>query len=99
MNAKPSRRRYSAEYKRRMLREAAACKESGALGALLRREGLYSSHLSWWLPGLSLPELLRVLALLRRIVERREAAQAAAAAWGLLRRAQPAEPPQAACRE
>ena len=31
-----------------MLREADACKKPGALGALLRREGLYSSHLANW---------------------------------------------------
>ena len=45
---KPKRRRFTAEYKRRMLREAAACTERGELGALLRREGLYSSHLTEW---------------------------------------------------
>jgi transposase-like protein len=42
------RRRYSANYKLRILREADACTEKGAVGALLRREGLYSSHLSSW---------------------------------------------------
>ena len=36
------------EYKRRVVREADACKTSGAVGALLRREGLYSSHLAAW---------------------------------------------------
>jgi transposase len=45
---KATRRRYTAEYKARILREAAACTERGALGALLRREGLYSSHLTAW---------------------------------------------------
>ena len=45
---KAKRRRFSAEYKRRILREAAACTEKGELGALLRREGLYSSHLASW---------------------------------------------------
>jgi transposase len=45
---KSKRRRFSAEYKRRIVREAAACTETGELGALLRREGLYSSHLSKW---------------------------------------------------
>ena len=43
-----ARRRFSAEYKRRILREADSCTKSGDLGALLRREGLYSSHLSTW---------------------------------------------------
>src|SRR5207247_9876424 len=44
--AKAARRRFTAEYKRRILREAAACSERGELGALLRREGLYSSQLT-----------------------------------------------------
>ena len=42
------RRRFTAEYKLRILREADACKGDGDLGGLLRREGLYSSHLSTW---------------------------------------------------
>ena len=42
------RRRFTAEYKLRILREAEACKRDGDLGALLRREGLYSSHLTTW---------------------------------------------------
>jgi transposase-like protein len=46
--AKPTRRRFTAEYKRKILREADACTEPGAIGALLRREGLYSSHLTTW---------------------------------------------------
>jgi len=45
---KPVRRRFTAEYKLRILGEADRCVESGQLGALLRREGLYSSHLSTW---------------------------------------------------
>jgi transposase len=45
---RPVRRRFTAEYKLRMLREADDCTEPGQLGALLRREGLYSSHLSGW---------------------------------------------------
>ncbi len=45
---KPVRRRFTAEYKIRVLREADRCTELGQLGALLRREGLYSSHLSTW---------------------------------------------------
>lgn len=44
---KPQRRTFTAEYKARILAEADAC-ETGDLGALLRREGLYSSHLSTW---------------------------------------------------
>ena len=42
------RRRFSAEYKLRIVREADACKGDGDVAALLRREGLYSSHLSSW---------------------------------------------------
>ena len=42
------RRQFSAKYKRRILRAAAACKASGEVGALLRQEGLYSSHLTHW---------------------------------------------------
>ncbi len=46
--AKPTRRRYSAEYKVRILREADASTGPGEIGALLRREGLYSSNLTAW---------------------------------------------------
>ena len=46
--AQPQRRRFPAEYKARIVREAAACREAGEIGALLRREGLYSSHLASW---------------------------------------------------
>src|SRR4030042_1640053 len=45
---KASRRSYTADYKRRILREAESCKEYGQVGALLRREGLYSSNLTAW---------------------------------------------------
>lgn len=45
---KPTRRRFTAEYKLRILRLAEACTEPGSVGALLRREGLYSSHLTVW---------------------------------------------------
>src|SRR4030095_2430498 len=48
VNAKPERRQFSAEYKRRILEEADACTEPGQIGALLRREGLYSSNLINW---------------------------------------------------
>ena len=46
--AKPRRRTYTAEYKRRILKAADACTAPGAIGALLRREGLYSSLLVEW---------------------------------------------------
>ncbi|MGH2715006.1 MAG: hypothetical protein ACRDM7_14170, partial [Thermoleophilaceae bacterium] len=42
------RRRFSAEYKLRVLGEADACSRAGEVGALLRREGLYTSHLTYW---------------------------------------------------
>ena len=45
---KAERRKFSAEYKERILAEADACTERGQIGALLRREGLYSSHLVKW---------------------------------------------------
>jgi len=46
--AKAARRRFSQEYKRKILKEADGCRQLGEIGALLRREGLYSSHLSAW---------------------------------------------------
>jgi transposase len=45
---KAQRRQFSAEYKRRVLQEADSCTQRGEVGALLRREGLYSSHLNTW---------------------------------------------------
>lgn len=45
---KAKRRRFTAEYKLRIVQAADRCTESGELGALLRREGLYSSHLTMW---------------------------------------------------
>ncbi len=48
VSERAKRRRFTAEYKLRVLREADACKGDGDLGALLRREGLYSSHLATW---------------------------------------------------
>jgi len=48
VDSRPKRRRFSAAYKARVVEEAEGCTESGAIGALLRREGLYSSQLSKW---------------------------------------------------
>lgn len=48
VSSKPRRRVFSAEYKLRILQEADSCTEVGQVGALLRREGLYSSHLTDW---------------------------------------------------
>src|SRR5437762_1037573 len=46
--SKATRRRFTVEYKRKIVREADGCKTPDAVGALLRREGLYSSHLTTW---------------------------------------------------
>ena len=48
VNEKPVRRQFDAAYKLRILEEADHCTEPGQLGELLRREGLYSSHLTNW---------------------------------------------------
>ena len=45
---RPRRRKFTAQYKLRVVREADACCKPGEIGALLRREGLYSSLLSAW---------------------------------------------------
>lgn len=44
----PIRRRFTSAYKLKILAAARACTTPGAIGALLRREGLYSSHLTGW---------------------------------------------------
>ena len=46
--AKPTRRQFTSEYRLRIVEEADRCTEPGEVGRLLRREGLYSSHLSAW---------------------------------------------------
>jgi hypothetical protein len=45
---KAKRRRFTARYKLHILREADGCTRPGEIGALLRREGLYTSHISTW---------------------------------------------------
>ena len=45
---RPPRRRFSPSYKLRIVEEADRCTEPGEVGQLLRREGLYSSHLTTW---------------------------------------------------
>lgn len=45
---RPKRRRFTAEYRASIVRQADACTKKGELGALLRREGLYSSSLTEW---------------------------------------------------
>jgi transposase-like protein len=46
--ARPHRRRFTAEYKRSIIDQADAAQDSRAVGALLRREGLYASNLTTW---------------------------------------------------
>jgi transposase-like protein len=46
--ARPRRRSFTAEYRRSILDQADAAQDAGAVGFLLRREGLYSSHLATW---------------------------------------------------
>jgi transposase len=46
--SRPKRRQHSVDYKLRILNEVDACKESGQVGAILRREGLYYSNLQKW---------------------------------------------------
>ena len=48
VTAKAKRRTFTAEYKQKILQEADACDGARPIGALLRREGLYSSHLLEW---------------------------------------------------
>ncbi len=48
VSAKARRRRFTAKYKVEVLRKADACTKPGEIGALLRSEGLYSSHLTTW---------------------------------------------------
>lgn len=48
VTSKAKRRFFTAEYKKKILQEVDACTEPGQIGALLRREGLYSSHLVEW---------------------------------------------------
>ena len=48
VSEKPVRRKFTAQYKLRILKEADSCSQPGQIGALLRREGLYSSALSSW---------------------------------------------------
>ncbi len=46
--AKATRRKFTARYKLKILRKADACDAPGAIGELLRKEGLYTSHLALW---------------------------------------------------
>ena len=55
--AKAKRKRFTAAEKLRILREVEACRGSGEMGALLRREGIYSSYLTTWRKQRELGEL------------------------------------------
>ena len=55
--AKAKRKRFTAAEKLRVLREVEACRGSGEVGALLRREGIYSSYLTTWRKQRELGEL------------------------------------------
>ncbi len=48
VSARAGRRRFTVEYKTRIVQGAAQCRAHGEIGSLLRREGLYSSHLTMW---------------------------------------------------
>lgn len=48
VDARPRRRTFTGEYKARVIAECDSATEAGAIGAILRREGLYSSHLTEW---------------------------------------------------
>jgi transposase-like protein len=54
---KAKRKRFTAAEKLRILREVEACRGSGEIGALLRREGIYSSYLTTWRKQRELGEL------------------------------------------
>src|SRR5258707_12599227 len=60
--AKAERRRFTAEYKLKVLREAEDCQRPGEIGALLRREGLYWSNLTHWRKQRESGELAVVMA-------------------------------------
>jgi transposase len=70
--AKPRRRRFTVEYKMRILAEYDALADPGAKGALLRREGLYTSHLAEWRRALGAVRRLEPKSRSRRSLEQVE---------------------------
>jgi transposase-like protein len=76
VSERPVRRSFTAAYKLRILKEADAAKEEGEVGALLRREGLYSSHLTTWRRARERGELKGLAARRRGPKPREDAAQA-----------------------
>jgi transposase len=89
------RRQFTAEYKLRIVEEADACTESGEVGALLRREGLYSSHLAEWRKQ----RAEGALAALNRVRGRKKADPLKAENEALRRRAERAEADLAKARK
>lgn len=73
---RPVRRTFTAAYKLRILKEVDAAKEEGEIGALLRREGLYSSHLTTWRRARERGELKGLAARPRGPKPREDVAQA-----------------------
>jgi transposase len=76
VSERPTRRSFTAAYKRRILKAADAAKEEGEVGALLRREGLYSSHLTTWRRARERGELVGLAARPRGPKPREDVAQA-----------------------
>ncbi len=62
VDVRPKRRRFAAAYKQKIVKQADACSNPGEIGALLRKEGLYSSHLSVWRQELKRGELAALAA-------------------------------------
>lgn len=58
---RPRRRKFGAKYKLEILREVDSCTEEGQIGAILRREGLYSSHISKWRQAREAGDLLALM--------------------------------------
>jgi len=82
--AKAERRRFTAEYKQKVLREADNCQRPGEIGALLRREGLYWSNLTNWRKQRESGELAG-LSVRKRGPQRREKNPLAERVWELER--------------
>ena len=78
MVLRAKRRQFSASYKLRILQEAEACEQAGQIGALLRREGLYSSQLSEWRRERQAGELQGLAAKARGRKRNEQAAESAA---------------------
>lgn len=76
VSERPTRRSFTSAYKLRILKAADAAKEEGEVGALLRREGLYSSHLTTWRRARERGELKALAARRRGPKPREDVAQA-----------------------